>query len=121
MITRTFAIRLGMLVAFTAASFFVLAATGGKKKAATKSAITAKKATYNNFSLRSGFQFRGSKILKLNSSTPAKTVQFNSLALIKKDKVTYSVPYNQNLNVKGNGSTTKKYNNVEIKVVNIRL
>lgn len=121
MITRTFGIRLGMMLAFVATSFFVLAATGGKKKTNVKASITAKKSTYNNFSLRSGFEFKGSKVLRLNSSSTTRSTQFNSLALIKKDKVTYSVPYNQPAPSKSNGQATKKYNNLEIKVVNIRL
>lgn len=114
MTTRTFSMRVIMIMALSVASFVVIAATGGKK---TRAAIAKKKtsSTYHNFSLRSGFEFKGSKIL--NQSNNNKQVQFNSLALIRKDKVTYSIPYK--VNVKENQS--KSYNNVEIKVINIRL
>lgn len=113
MTTRTFGLRVFMIVALSAASFVVFAATGGKK---TTRAITKKtSSTYHNFSLRSGFEFKGTKILKYQADK--RQVQFNSLALIKKDKVTYGIPYK--VNVKDNQS--KSYNNVEIRVVNIRL
>jgi lipopolysaccharide export LptBFGC system permease protein LptF len=113
MTTRTFSLRVIMIMALSVASFVVIAATGGKK---TRAAITKKtSSTYHNFSLRSGFEFKGSKIL--NRSNNNKQVQFNSLALIKKDKVTYSIPYK--VTVKDNQS--RSYNNVEIKVINIRL
>lgn len=113
MTTRTFSLRVIMIMALSVASFVVIAATGGKK---TRAAITKKTSSaYHNFSLRSGFEFKGSKIL--NQPSSKKQAQFNSLALIRKDKVTYGIPYK--VNVKDNQS--KSYNNVEIKVINIRL
>lgn len=119
MTTRTYGIRIMMIMAFTAVSFFVFAATGGKKTGSKS--LTAKKANnYHSFSLRSGFEFKGSKILKLQPGSNSNHVQFNSLALIRKDKVTYSVPYTHKVNVKGSNNQAK-YNNVEVKVVKIRI
>jgi hypothetical protein len=119
MTTRTYGLRFMMIVALSTASFFVLAATGGKRKT-TKAVTSKKQTTYHSFSLRSGFEFKGRNVLKLQPSSKNSQPQFNSLALIKKNKVTYSVPYNQKQNLKGNNQV-KTYNIVEVKVVNIRL
>jgi hypothetical protein len=117
MTTRTFGIRVLMIVAFSAASYLVIAATGGKK-AVSKTTIV-KKSSYRNFSLRSGFEFKGSKVLNMNKSN--NQVQFSSLALIKKNNTTYGVTYTHKANVKSNDQQAKKYNNVDVKIVNIRL
>ena len=114
MTTRTLSLRVFMIMALSVASFVVFSATGGKKSRVAY-AKKASSSTYHNFSLRSGFEFKGSRIL--TQPAKSKQVQFNSLAMIKKNNITYSVPYKTN--VKSNSS--KSYNNVEIRVVNIRL
>jgi hypothetical protein len=118
MTTRTFRIRVLMIVVFSTVSCFVIAATGGKK--AVSKTTMVKKSTYRNFSLRSGFEFKGSKVLNLNKSNSQ--VQFNSLALIKKNNTVYGVPYTHKANIKNNNDQSgKKYTNVDVKIVNIRL
>lgn len=76
----------------TVSAFAAFAALGdGKSKGKNKSLLTKKNTiTPGRFSLKSGYQYRGSQVI--NQQKTNTTITFNSLVTYQKGNMTYIVP-----------------------------
>jgi hypothetical protein len=83
--------KITLLLMLSLTSIFVFAAIGGKGKKGTitKSNLTIKQST-NNFSLRSGYQFKSGKLLQFQTTTLRFGGLTNSLAIKNNNKNTFT-------------------------------
>jgi hypothetical protein len=124
MFTNILGKRILMIAVLTTVSCIVAAASGGgnkKSKSAKANAVSIKK-NCSDFSLRSGFQFKGSKINLYQSSQKRPYIQLNSYAMVQQGSKKVAVPYQHKISVAGaQTENQKKYNHVELKVLNIKI
>jgi predicted lipase len=123
MFTRTSGKKILMMVVLTAASYLVLAASGGgnKKTKTNNAAAASKKHVYKPLSLRSGFEFKGNKLLS-NTQKQQQVIQLSSYATVKRGNNTYIIPFKHNIGVQpGQVTTIKSQKYIEVRLVNISL
>ncbi len=112
--------KISLFIVLFIASALMFAASGGKKKSGTnKKVITVRQGT-QNFSLRSGYSFKGGKLLQLNTAT-TQYFSLNSFSTIKKGNATYFVPNKPTVSNIPKLSATPKNSRVEVNFFNISL
>jgi hypothetical protein len=125
MYTKTFK-NIMMLSIFSIVSVILFAATGGKKKGntiTTKKVATLKQSTHN-LTLRSGYQFKGSKLMSFDNAAQNQFVSLNNYTTIKKGNTNYVVASRHILkttptvSVQSNGNTGTT---VEMKLLKLKL
>jgi hypothetical protein len=123
--TKTFK-NIMMLSIFSIISVLIFAATGGKKKGTTTSVkkIASFKQSTQSLSLRSGYKFKGSKLMSFDNVPSNQFVSLNNYTTIKKGNTTYVVASKHILkttptvSVQSNGNTGST---VEMKLLKLKL
>lgn len=107
-----------MLALFSVASVILFAASGGKEKKGSKSkALTVSNATVGKISLRSAYQFKGNKLISLN--TKKDYVSLNHYTSLQKGNKTVIITSKQI--VPKPVLSTKSNTNIDVKILKLRL
>jgi hypothetical protein len=124
MFTRTAGRKLMMVMTLTVASYIVFAASGGgskKAKTVTGKTGTSKASAYKPLSLRSGFSFRGNKLISLEPKKP-QYISLQSYVTVTNGGKSYVVPFTHKIGVQpGQIQAPKPANYVEVRLLNINI
>ncbi|HRO69953.1 MAG TPA: hypothetical protein PK951_06215 [Chitinophagaceae bacterium] len=90
---------LALLASSTVGTFAMLGTPGKGRKGTTKSLLSSKKTTYTgSFSLRSGYDFRGSQVINTQQS---KYLNVNTMVSYQRGHTTYAVPLKKKVVLNG--------------------
>lgn len=91
------------LLAVSTVSSFAMLGDGRDRKLKPKTLMTQSSSNYRgNFSLKSGYQYRGQKVFDLNK--PEKYINLNTTVTYQKGNTTYIIPLKKKVYVSGAGN-----------------
>jgi hypothetical protein len=84
-----------LVISFAVVSFATLGDGRNKSDKSKKLSLSNKMLTASNFSLKSGYVYRGNDVL--NTEPTKKFISLNTFASVQKGNVTYTVPLKKNV------------------------